>query len=110
MDIVLNSKFFAELAPTNLGEKALALGYDGIDLCVREGHPVNPDNADRALTSAISTLRDMGLSCPLVTAPVTFNSSRVPAPKRGSPGSRSVTGTSWKGMITGRYWQGPERN
>ena len=82
MDIVLNSKFFAELTPTNLGEKALALGYDGIDLCVREGHPVDPDNADRALPGAIAALRDMGLNCPLVTAPVTFNSSRIPAAER----------------------------
>ena len=42
MEIILNSKFFAALSPAQLGERVRALGYDGLDLCVRPGHPVYP--------------------------------------------------------------------
>ncbi len=35
MKIVINSKFFAHLSVAQLGEKAIELGYDGIDICVR---------------------------------------------------------------------------
>ena len=40
--ITLNSKFFAELPPAQLGTKVKSLGHDGLDLCVRLGHPVHP--------------------------------------------------------------------
>ena len=72
MDIVLNSKFFAELSPQALADKVAGLGYDGVDLCVREGHPVDPENVGQALPSAIAQLRAAGLSCPLATAPTTM--------------------------------------
>jgi hypothetical protein len=53
MEIVLNSKFFSGLSVERLGEKANGLGYDGIDLNVRPGHPVDPDNVTHALSKAI---------------------------------------------------------
>ncbi len=40
--ITLNSKFFAELPPAQLGTKVKSLGHDGLNLCVRLGHPVHP--------------------------------------------------------------------
>ena len=82
MDIVLNSKFFAELSPAALGEKVASLGYDGVDLCVRAGHPVDPDNVDRTLPIAVAALRAAGMSCPLVSAPVTFNDAESPEAER----------------------------
>jgi hypothetical protein len=44
MEIILNSKFFAELSPAQLGEKMKSFGYDGVDVCVRPGHPVHFGN------------------------------------------------------------------
>ena len=82
MDIVLNSKFFAELSPAALGEKVASLGYDGVDLCVRAGHPVDLGNVEHALPTAVATLRAAGLSCPLATAPVTFNDAQSPQTER----------------------------
>ena len=70
MEIILNSKFFGSLSVDKLGLKVIELGYDGIDVNVREGHPVNPDNAVVELKSAVGRWREMGLSCPLATAPV----------------------------------------
>ncbi|MBT4977345.1 MAG: sugar phosphate isomerase/epimerase [Gemmatimonadetes bacterium] len=72
MHIVLNSKFFAELSPEALADKVAGLGYDGVDLCVREGHPVDPENVGQVLPGAVASLRDAGLSCPLVSAPTTL--------------------------------------
>lgn len=73
MEIVLNSKFFAELSPAELGAKVADLGYDGVDLCIREGHPVDLENVVQALPEAVKIFGDIGLSCPLATAPTTFN-------------------------------------
>ena len=72
MKIVINSKFFAHLSVAQLGEKAIELGYDGIDICIRPGHPIHPDNVTAALLQAMKIWADQGLICPLATAPVTM--------------------------------------
>ena len=78
MQIVVNSKFFKELPVKELGEKVSEVGYDGIDLCVRPGHPVNLENAEQALPQAFRIWQDQGLICPLATTPVTFNDPAAP--------------------------------
>ena len=72
MEIILNSKFFAELSPAQLGEKTKSFGYDGVDVCVRPGHPVHFGNVATALPEAVAVWRDQGVSCPMVSAPVDF--------------------------------------
>ncbi len=72
MKIVINSKFFAHLSVAQLGEKAIELGYDGIDICVRPGHPIHADNVTNGLPQAMKIWADQGLICPLATAPVTM--------------------------------------
>ncbi len=69
-EIILNSKFFGSLSVEDLGRKVIELGYDGVDVNVREGHPVNPGNAVVALKEAVARWKDVGLTCPLATAPV----------------------------------------
>lgn len=82
MQIVLNSKFFEQLSVRELGEKAKELGYEGIDLCVRPGHPVNLENVEKALPQAYRIWQDQGLICPLVSAPVSFNDANAPEAER----------------------------
>jgi sugar phosphate isomerase/epimerase len=82
MQIVLNSKFFAGLTVEQLGRKARELGYDGVDLCVRPGHPVHPENVETALPAAVRQWADEGLLCPMATAPVTFNDPHSPEAPR----------------------------
>jgi sugar phosphate isomerase/epimerase len=48
-------------------------GLDGLDLAVRPGHPVNPDNAATALPAAAKTLRGAGLVVGLVSASTNLN-------------------------------------
>ena len=73
MEIVLNSKFFAHLPVEQLGEKAIELGYDGIDICIRPGHPIQIDNAAELLFQAMRVWEKQGLACPLATAAVDVN-------------------------------------
>ena len=60
MEIVLNSKFFAHLSIEQLGEKATELGYDGIDICIRPGHPIQMDNAAKLLPQAMRVWEKQG--------------------------------------------------
>ena len=82
MKLLLNSKFFEDLSPRELGEKILDLGYDGIDICVRPGHPVNLDNVHQALPEANRIWQDQGLVCSLATAPVSLIDPTDPAADR----------------------------
>lgn len=78
MEIVLNSKFFRGLAVGDLAATARALGFDGIDVSVRPGHPVNPDNAATALPEAVAVWKEQGLTCPLATTAVTLIDPTAP--------------------------------
>ena len=64
MEIVLNSKFFANLSVEQLGEKAVSFGYDGIDICIRPGHPIHAENAIKALSKADAAYLKQVLSMP----------------------------------------------
>ena len=45
------------------------VGLDGVDLAVRPGYPVTPENAATELPKAAKTFQDAGLTIGLVTAP-----------------------------------------
>jgi sugar phosphate isomerase/epimerase len=49
------------------------VGLDGLDLAVRPGYPVNPDNMAKALPDAAKTLANEGLTIGLVTAETSLN-------------------------------------
>ena len=49
------------------------VGLDGVDLAVRPGYPVNPDNAVTALPDAMKAFADAGLTIGLVTADTGLN-------------------------------------
>jgi sugar phosphate isomerase/epimerase len=76
--IVLNSKFFHTLSVPELAAKVRELGFDGIDVCVRPGHPVHPANVETALPQAVTAWTAQGLICPLATAPVTLANPDAP--------------------------------
>lgn len=78
MHIVLNSKFFRTLSVPELAGKARELAFDGIDVSVRQGHPVNPANVEAALPRAVAAWQAQGLICPLATAPVTLVAPDAP--------------------------------
>ena len=54
------------------------LGFDGLDVAVRPGYCVNPDNVAKALPQAVREWADMGLSVPMVTTPGDFTDPEQP--------------------------------
>jgi sugar phosphate isomerase/epimerase len=78
MEIVLNSKFFTELSVEQLGEKTIELGYDGVDICVRPGHPIHVNNVIEALPKAMKVWSGQNLTCPLATAATDITNPNAP--------------------------------
>lgn len=110
MKIVLNSKFFSGLSVEKLGEKAAELGYDGIDLNIRPGHPVDPDNVTEALPEAIRVWKAQGLVCPLATSPVTMIDPQAPEVERmyaacAETGVPRIKIGFWKFAEGDDYWE-----
>ena len=52
MTWVMFSKLLKDLDVDRLGEAIKELGFDGIDLAVRPGYPINPENVSTALPAA----------------------------------------------------------
>jgi sugar phosphate isomerase/epimerase len=67
MKFVMFSKLLKELSPSQLADSMLDLEFDGFDLCVREGYPVNPDNVATALPAVAKGWKARGLTVELVT-------------------------------------------
>jgi sugar phosphate isomerase/epimerase len=67
MQLIVFSKFFKDKSIAELIELAREYGFEGYDLCVRPGYPVNPDNAAEALPGAVRAMEAAGLSIPMVT-------------------------------------------
>jgi sugar phosphate isomerase/epimerase len=68
MHYICFSKLFKELSINRLVESMHDIGAQGIDLCVRDGYPVNPSNVRNELTKAAERIRKAGLEIPLVSA------------------------------------------
>ncbi len=75
---VMFSKQLKEQPIDQLIESLGFVGADGVDLAVRPGYPVNPDNVGGALVPAAEKLRAAGLSIPMVTAPTDLSKASVP--------------------------------
>ena len=67
MKLIVFSKMLQEKSIAELVELAQQHGYDGYDLAVRPGHPVNPDNAASALPQAQAQMERAGLQIGMVT-------------------------------------------
>ncbi len=68
VQLVVFSKKFRDMSIPQLAELAHRHGFGGFDLCIRAGHPVNPENVGAALPEAADMLRRAGVSVPMVTA------------------------------------------
>ena len=67
MKLIVFSKMLQEKSVAELIDLAQRHGYDGYDLAVRPGHPVNPDNAATALPQAQAQMEQAGLQIGMVT-------------------------------------------
>lgn len=67
MRLVVFSKLFKDYSIDGLIKLAGDYGFEGYDLCVRKGYPVNPDNVGKELVPAVARCKEAGLAMPMVT-------------------------------------------
>ena len=85
MKFVMVSKHLQELSIVEAARRAQKIGFAGLDLTVREGGHITPENAKTQLPEAKKALDDMGLDIPMLTT----NISSV-----DSPHARDIMGTA----------------
>ncbi len=68
MQLVRFTKFWEDLSVRQLGERARELGYDGLDLAVRDGHAINIDNVTDELPGTVRAWRELGVDCPMISS------------------------------------------
>src|SRR3989442_1204397 len=68
MQYIVFSKLLKNLSIDQLIDTLKSIGADGVDLCVRDGYPVNPGNARAELPKAATRIRDAGLAIPMISA------------------------------------------
>jgi len=71
LQIVLFSKMFDRLPTGELADLAKELGFDGVDLTVRPGGHIEPEEVEGRLPEAVEALEARGLSLPMITTAIT---------------------------------------
>jgi len=72
MQFVMFTKLLQDLDTAGLADTVQGLGFDGFDLAVRPGHPVNPENVAAALPAAAREWAARGLTVGMVTTNFDF--------------------------------------
>jgi sugar phosphate isomerase/epimerase len=71
MPLVMFSKMLGEFPVAEAARRIKGLGFDGVDLTVRPKGHVEPAGVGMALPEAVKTIRDLGLSVPMITTAIT---------------------------------------
>jgi len=74
MKLVMFSKMLKNVGNLNLekaGDYIAMMGFDGVDLTVRPGGHVLPEEASRKLPEAVELLSSKGLDVPMITSSIT---------------------------------------
>lgn len=101
MRLIYFTKFDPQLDAAALGEKAQRLGVDGLDLAVRAGHAINPENVGGALPAARKVWEKQGVWCPLVTG-----GTDLVDPKSGEAERLfAACGEAGVGLVKIGYWR-----
>jgi len=68
--VAIMSKFLQFLDIPQMARSAKEMGFDGIDLCVRDGGHVVPGRCEEELPRAVETIRSVNLEVPMITAAI----------------------------------------
>lgn len=71
MHLTLFSKMFHSMPIEYVGDTAAQLGFDGVDLSVRQGGHVLPENVATDLPRAVKVLKARGIGVPMITTNIT---------------------------------------
>lgn len=78
MELLLFTKIFAGCGIDEVGAAAVELGFDGLDLAVRQGQCIEPSEVVRRLPEALRVWRAKGLSVPMLTMEGDFTDPEAP--------------------------------
>ena len=70
LKVAIFSKHLQFVQGDELAAAASAIGFDGVDITVRKGGHVEPENVARDLPPLVATLRKHGLEVPMVTTDI----------------------------------------
>lgn len=109
MEYIMFTKHLLGYDIPRMAEGLKRIGMTGVDLCVRPGYPVNPDNCLEKLPEAVKIFGDEGLSVPLVTAPGDMTEPEDGTARRmyeacGRAGVRFIKIGYWT-LKDGDYWE-----
>jgi len=109
MKIIFFTKFLAGLSAREVGETAKRLGFDGLDLAIRKGQCVTPENVATALPEAMKIWGGMGLSVPLASMETKQTDPRDPVTRRlfeacAKAGIHEIKIGYWKWTAAQPYW------
>lgn len=71
MQLIMFSKMLQEFPVAEAGDIIKDLGFEGVDLTVRDGGHVSPESVEKDLEPAVCALADRGLSVPMITTNIT---------------------------------------
>src|SRR5690606_12641509 len=71
LSVNIFSKVLQWLDYSEMADAAAEAGYEGIDLTVRPGGHVLPENVERDLPQAVKAIRKAGLGIPMITTSIT---------------------------------------
>jgi len=75
MQFVMFSKHLQELSIVEAARRAQAIGFEGLDLTVREGGHIAPEDARTQLPEAKRALADLGMDIPMLTTNISSTES-----------------------------------
>jgi sugar phosphate isomerase/epimerase len=71
MKLIVFAKMFQNLPLSEFGEAMAEIGFEGVDLTVRPGGYITPEEVKEKLSEAIEILESKGLSVPMITTSIT---------------------------------------
>jgi sugar phosphate isomerase/epimerase len=71
VQFIMFTKMLGEYPVPKVAEIVAGLGFSGVDLTVRPGGHVLPENVERDLPSAVKAFQEAGLSVPMITTSIT---------------------------------------
>ena len=99
--LCLFSKHLPKLNYIELARTVKQMGFDGVDLTVRQGGHVLPERAAADLPRAVETIRAQGLAVPMITTGLTSASDPAARPTLSTAGRVGVE------FFKLGYWQYP---
>lgn len=108
--IIYFTKFLRGLGPEEIARVVRGMEMDGLDLAVRRGQCVNPQNVRDALPKAMKVWKNAGLSVPMVSTETSLTNPKDPTAEPmwaacAKAGILNIKIGYWRWREGGSYWK-----